>query len=73
MEHANQTATDVLKKINGTSFAEKIKKLETMPLEELRKAMAGLGHGWTPVTECVTLPRDPFLQQQTSNPKIFPW
>jgi para-nitrobenzyl esterase len=73
MRHANETTLQVLGKMEGGgSPREKLSKLFTMPIDELRKIMAGQGNGWTPVVDGVTLPVDPFFPTANEQSRKIP-
>jgi para-nitrobenzyl esterase len=50
----------------------KLRKLETMPMDDLRRAFSGLGHRWTPVVNGQTLPQDPFYTEASEISKDVP-
>ena len=72
-EHAEQSALEALAKVagNGTN-EEKIEKMKTMGMEELKALFVGGGNRWTPVVDSTTLPRDPFSPDAAPQSKDIP-
>ncbi|KAF2673008.1 carboxylesterase type B [Microthyrium microscopicum] len=72
LEHAKQTAQEVLSKIEGESDAEKLEQLVNMPMAELQTTLAGGGQRWAPVTSTSSLPKDPFFPTANEQSRNIP-